>query len=128
MGSKPSVQGSSMRQQQAARMITDTVKSRQQLEKERDDIIKQTIMQYQKESTEMSERVKNEESMRLKFIQDEKERIKKANEQKEKIRIAQQEKRIRLEAEKKNIEEKKKIADQQAVIQRQQAEQKRREE
>merc|ERR1711915_421324 len=58
----------------------------------------------------------------------EEERIKKANEQKEKIQIAQQEKRIRLEAEKKNIEEKKKIADQQAVIQRQQAEQKRREE
>merc|ERR1719431_1526427 len=35
---------------------------------------------------------------------------------------------MRLEAEKKNIEEKKKIADQQAVIQRQQAEQMRRQE
>merc|ERR1712105_193602 len=69
-----STQSGSALQQQAARMITEKVKTRQQLEKERDDMIKQTIMQYQK-SSEMSERVKQEEDMRQKFIIDEQKRI-----------------------------------------------------
>jgi len=123
------------------------VKSRQQLEKERDDMVKQTIMQYKKESSQMSERVKQEETIRQQFLLDEKERIekeersrqeallraeeeraKKNKEQQEKMQAMEIEKRNRQEAEKKKIEEKKRISEQQAFAQRQQAEQQRKQE
>merc|ERR1712045_982345 len=89
--------------------LQTSVKSRRQLEMERDNIIQQTIQQYRQESSAIAQRVKEEEERRMQMIKHENlrieeesrlrvEQMKKVNE--ERMRIADEERRIEVEKQK----------------------------
>ena len=86
------------------------VKSRQQLEMERDEMIKRTINHLQSESSSLSERIKKEEEDRNKMIQQENQRISDEFQARQEILRAAENKRLRqIEEEKQKIEARKKF-------------------
>merc|ERR1712041_36221 len=60
---------------EAARRLSATVKTRQQLEAERDAMVKQTVERYKMEANLMSERHQMEEKQRLEAIEVERQRL-----------------------------------------------------
>ena len=60
--------------EEAARILTATVKSRQQLEAERDAMVSQTVQRYQLEASVMAERQQAEEKQRLEALEQERQR------------------------------------------------------
>ena len=60
--------------EEAARILTATVKSRQQLEAERDAMVSQTVQRYQLEASIMAERQQAEEKQRLEALEQERQR------------------------------------------------------
>merc|ERR1719481_731929 len=71
------------------------VKSRQQLEMERDEMIKRTINHLQSESSSLSERIKKEEEDRNKMIQQENQRISDEFQARQEILRAAENKRLK---------------------------------
>merc|ERR1719336_3629988 len=71
------------------------VKSRKQLEMERDEMIKRTITHLQSESSSLSERIKKEEEDRNKMIQQENQRISDEFQARQEILRAAENKRLR---------------------------------
>merc|ERR1712217_361808 len=84
------------------------VKSRKQIERERDEIVQQTIMNYQIESQTIAKRVKEEEDKRIKMIQEEKSRLEEETKFKQealrRMEEATEQIRIKKEEERKGIE------------------------
>merc|ERR1719481_2229112 len=71
------------------------VKSRQQLEKERDEIIQQTINRYKIESQSLSDRIRQEEDDRQKMLLEEQNRADREAEARQKILKQEEEERAR---------------------------------
>jgi len=90
--------------------IQSSVKSRKQLEMERDEMIKQTILQYQKESSSMAQRIKEEEAKRMQSIQTETLRIEEEYKaRQEATKRVEEERKRKLEEEKRQAEEKQRL-------------------
>merc|ERR1712025_1368484 len=88
--------------------IQSSVKSRKQLEMERDEMIKQTILQYQKESSSMAQRITEEEAKRMQSIQTETLRIEEEYKaRQEATKRVEEERKRKLEEEKRQAEENK---------------------
>merc|ERR1711892_36072 len=113
---------------------TETVKSRQQLEKERDEIIQQTIKRYQVESKGLTERLKHEEEERLSLLKEEQnradreaearqvvmkrgeeERARKVKEEKERYKQMEVERRKRLDDQKQMFDKNKVMTERKAM-------------
>merc|ERR1712227_986488 len=90
--------------------LQSSVKSRKQLEMERDEMIKQTMLQYQKESTSMAKRIKEEEEKRIQSIQTETLRIEEEYKaRQEATKRVEEERKRKLEEEKRQAEEKQRL-------------------
>merc|ERR1719268_104274 len=90
--------------EEAARRLTATVKSRQQLEAERDAMVNQTVQKYQMEASIMAERQQAEEKQRLDALEQERQR--QAREEMERVEIAkrlEEERLQRVKAEQEKI-------------------------
>lgn len=97
-------EGSRSALEEAARRLTATVKTRQQLEAERDAMVSQTLQSYQLEASVMAERQKTEERMRVTALAKERERL-----EKEEVERADRSRRMEEERQQKMREEQEKI-------------------
>ena len=90
--------------EEAARRLTATVKSRQQLEAERDAMVNQTVQKYQMEASIMAERQQAEEKQRLDALEQERQRqVREEMERVERAKRLEEERLQRVKAEQEKI-------------------------